>query len=352
VGLFLLGAEQVAADQAGVVHSGFVYTKAPFAQCHASTIVETPSGLVAAWFAGTREGHTDVGVWLARHLNGHWTAPIEVANGVEPAGKRYPCWNPVLFAPQRGPLMLFYKVGPSPRTWWGMLITSRDNGKSWSNPQRLPDGVLGPIKNKPIQLRDGAILCGSSKESNSWEIFMHRTADLGKTWTSVGPLNDREQFSAIQPTVLSYSDSRLQILCRSRQNRLTQCWSNDGGKSWNKMTATSLPNPNAGADGVTLADGRQLLVYNHTIRGGSSPRGREMLNVSMSSDGNLWQAALILENSSGEFSYPAVIQTSDGWVHTTYTWRRQRVKHIVIDPKKLVLRDIDDDKWPLQNDSR
>ncbi len=101
------------------------------------------------------------------------------------------------------------------------------------------------------------------------------------------------------------------------------------------MTATELPNPDAGLDGVTLSDGRQLLVYNHTVRSGPHPRGREMLNVAVSRDGKAWRRVLELEHSAGEYSYPAVIQTSDGMVHTTYTWKRLRVKHVVIDPARL-----------------
>ena len=112
------------------------------------------------------------------------------------------------------------------------------------------------------------------------------------------------------------------------------------------MTATSLPNPNAGADGVTLSDGRHLLVYNHTTRRSSRPRGREMLNVAVSSDGKEWQAALALENQRGEHSYPAVIQTADGLVHITYTYHRRRVKHVVLDPAKLKLTPIKQGKWP------
>ncbi len=99
----------------------FVFETAPFASAHASTIVETREGLVTAWFAGTREGAADVGIWLSRHVAGRWTPPIEVATGTQPDGMRYPCWNPVLFEVPRNGLMLFYKVGPSPQRWWGLV---------------------------------------------------------------------------------------------------------------------------------------------------------------------------------------------------------------------------------------
>src|ERR687897_348525 len=119
----------------------FVFTDAPFPSAHASTIVETPTGLIAAWFGGTREKHPDVGIWFARHEQSGWTKPEEVANGVQDATTRHPCWNPVLFQMPSGPLLLFYKVGPSPSSWWGMLIRSTDGGQSWSKPEKLPDEI-------------------------------------------------------------------------------------------------------------------------------------------------------------------------------------------------------------------
>src|ERR1700750_2506401 len=109
----LWAAHGVAAEnQSAIVKSEFIFETAPFPQCHASTIAETKAGLVAAWFGGTHERHPDVGIWLSPNTNGHWTAPIEVANGVQSPTNRFPCWNPVLFQRPNGELLLFYKVGP------------------------------------------------------------------------------------------------------------------------------------------------------------------------------------------------------------------------------------------------
>src|SRR5260370_275908 len=148
IALSLCLAAARAADS-GVILSEFIFEKAPFPSCHASTLVETKSGLVVAWFGGKREKDPSVGIWLSRHLDGKWTEPVEVANGEQPGRDRLPCWNPVLFRPKDGPLLLFYKVGPSPSKWWGMVRTSDDDGKTWSDARRLPDGIIGPVKKKP-----------------------------------------------------------------------------------------------------------------------------------------------------------------------------------------------------------
>lgn len=327
--------------QGALLSSGFIYPleNRPTPQCHASTIVETKTGLVAAWFAGTREKHNDVGIRVSRLVKGRWTVPMEVATGAEGEDKDYPCWNPVLFQPKTGPLMLFYKVGPTPSTWWGVLLTSKDGGKTWGNRRKLGKGplghLLGPVKNKPVQLADGTILCPSSTEHDGWRVHFEITRDLGKTWQVIGPINDGKEFGAIQPSVLFHKNGDLQVMCRSRQRVVTTSRSKDGGKTWSPMAASPLPNPNAGTDAVTLADGRQLIVYNHTVRGIIFPANRTMLNVAVSADGKNWKPVLTLERAPGEYSYPAVIQTADGKVHITYTWQRKTVKHAVLDPAKL-----------------
>lgn len=339
--------------QPGVVKAQFLYERAPFPSCHASTIAETRDCFVAAFFGGTDEGNKDVGIWVCTKKKGGegWSAPVEVADGVQfsqiPGGqlKRHPCWNPVLYQAGDGPLLLFYKVGPKPSSWWGMLTTSDDQGRTWTQPRRLPEGIIGPVRAKPIKLPDGSLLCGSSTEHEGWRVHMEITPDLGKTWSRTEALNDGKDFPVIQPTILTYPDGKIQILCRSR-GILRQSWSEDGGRTWSPLVPSVLPNPSAGIDAVTLADGRQLLVYNH------STSSRAQLNVAVSTDGENWKAALKLEDDTtiggrkAYGAYPAAIQASDGLVHVTYTWRRERINYVVIDPTKLVLRDMHEGEWP------
>jgi predicted neuraminidase len=166
-------------------------------------------------------------------------------------------------------------------------------------------------------------------------VHFELTRDLGQTWQVIGPINDGQKFDAIQPSILFYRGGKMQILCRTQQGVISQSWSDDQGITWSEMSATSLPNPNSGTDAVTLEDGRQLLVYNHTLRKGDFPSGRNLINVAVSSNGTDWDQVLTLEKAKGEFSYPAVIQASDGMVHITYTYMRQTIKHIVVDPEKL-----------------
>jgi predicted neuraminidase len=312
----------------------FIFESAPFASAHASTIVETPAGLVAAWFGGTREGANDVGIWMSRRLGGKWSPPVEVATGVQADGSRFPTWNPVLFELRKGELTLFYKVGPNPRAWWGMVRTSSDEGRTWSAARRLPDGILGPIKNKPVRLPDGTIISPSSTETpdtpSTWRVHFERTRDSGASWSvSRPPAAASNPIDAIQPSVLTHAGGKLQAVGRTRAGRVFETWSEDGGQTWTPMTLAELPNPSAGTDAVTLKDGRHVLVYNHT------PKGRTPLNVAVSRDGKKWDVAHVLESEPGEYSYPAVIQTADGFLHVTYTWRRERIKHVVLDPAKL-----------------
>jgi len=331
-------------DSDAILLSETINDHAPYRSSHASTIVETAQHhLVAAWFGGTAERNPDVGIWLARRAQRGWEPAAEVATGIQPDGKRYPTWNPVLFQAPSGLLFLFYKVGPSTSEWWGVVKTSRDEGRTWSDARRLPDGILGPIKDKPVALRDGTWLAGSSEEGGpqGWRVHFERSRDEGRTWEQIGPIAKGAGFDAIQPTILFPPGGQLEALCRTKQGVIAMTWSSDDGSTWTPLAAAPLPNPNSGIDAVTLADGRLLVVYNHAGHEPGHANGpRYPLDVAISRDGLKWEHVLVLEDEPRRdgYAYPAVIQTSDRLVHVTYTWDRTTIKHIVMDPAKLRAR--------------
>jgi predicted neuraminidase len=331
-----------------IVKQEFIYEEAPFPSCHASTIVETADGLLCAWFGGTDEGNKDVGIWLSRCDKDSWTRPALAVDGVQSDGSRHPCWNPVLVAepaeagtPTRE-VTLYFKVGPSPSKWWGERIQSNDGGRNWCKREKLPESYLGPVKNKPLRLADGTLICGSSTEHDGWRLHFELYDKEGKPLARVEPQDNRAAPQAIQPALLKLKDDTIVALCRPRmRGGLVETRSSDGGQTWSQGKLIQLPNPGSGIDAVTLADGRHLVVYNHTTS------GRSPLNVAIAEDDNLaWQAAVELENTPGEYSYPAIIQTADRLLHVTYTWKRQKMRHVVLDPAKLKGVAFADGRWP------
>ncbi len=329
---------------AGFVGEDFVFTKASFPECHASTLCETPRGVLVAWFGGTEEKAKDVGIWTSELKTGstEWSTPKEWADGVQYGGHRHPCWNPVLYqTPNAGPTLLFFKVGPSPDAWWGELMISRDHGATFGERRRLPEGIDGPVRCKPILIDDGkTLLCGSSTEHDGWRVHFEKISltdgEPSGVWKRVGPIHEASTFNAIQPTFVEHPDGKLQVLCRTKEGVISTSHSDDGGDSWSPMVATPLPNPNSGVDVVTLKDGRHLLIYNHLGTGKTGWGRRGLLNLAISKDGIEWHKIGILEQEEkAEFSYPAMIQAEDGRVHLTYTWKRKRIKRVVVDPVKF-----------------
>jgi predicted neuraminidase len=325
--LFLLSC--TGARAAGeVLKREFIFERGPVPTNHAPTIVETTEGVLEAWFGGPGARDPLNSIYSARYDGTNWSKPARILEGGT-GNARFQCWNPVLFQPSRGPLLLFYKVGPSPEEWWGLLAMSTNAGRSWTSPKRLPDGFIGPVRNKPIELSDGSLLCGASVEQGGWRVHMERASNSGERWEKTGPLNDPAEIAAIQPTILRHENSNVQILCRTKQGFIAEAWSKDAGKSWGALTLTKLQNPNGAIDAVRLKDGRFLLVSN------ASATERNVLNLAVSNDGRQWTPELVLEEGSGEFSYPAIIQARDSLVHVTYSWNRRRIRHVVIDPTRL-----------------
>ncbi|EBP0603159.1 hypothetical protein KS14_23145, partial [Salmonella enterica] len=241
-------------------------------QCHASTLVRLPCGtLVAAWFAGLREGSEDTAIWLSRYEHNIWTTPQRVA-----AREGEAHWNPVLFYPS-DKLWLFYKVGSDVHVWKTWFITSSDRGFTWSTPAPLVnDDILprGPVKNKLLLASNGAwIAPGSIESPERWRAFVDRSSDEGKHWNiSFVPLEPDNAISGtnvalwdgikkgvlwecclenllrwdgvIQPTLWESSPGHIHMLLRSTRGAIFRSDSIDYGATWSVARATSLPNNN------------------------------------------------------------------------------------------------------------
>ena len=326
-----------------------IFEKAPFEQCHASTLALLPSGdIVAAWFGGTREGADDVAIWAAIRSEEKWSEPFEVArhSGV-------PTWNPVLFLPETDRLFaegieegrrvaeddgvptlyLFYRVGKRITEWTSFVMESRDGGRTWSEPKPLPEGLLGPIKNKAIRLSDGTWLAPSSIETeDEWYCRIERSVDGGRTWTASAKISlPGHPKGLIQPTLWESAPGCVHALMRSRGvGRICRTDSEDGGKTWCTPYMTDLPNNNSGIDLAVLAlspgdpgygSGTPVLALAHN----PVEAGRTPLVISLSYDNGLtWPDQYVLEDAPGEYSYPAIIPTADG-VAFTYTYNRKSI---------------------------
>jgi predicted neuraminidase len=312
------------ANHPSIIFEEFVFIDPPFASCHASTLTETKKGdILCAYFAGSEEGADDVKIWMSRKSKKAWSLPVVVAE------EKRPCWNPVLYTMPSGDILLFYKAGAQPQVWSGFMKRSIDGGKTWQNSLDLPAGIVGPAKNRPLLLDNETLLCGSSTESwRRWGCWIDMTSDMGHTWEKSSPINvDTQLFGIIQPALV-FSEDKIRLFARSHQiGYICTAESSDKGVTWSSVSPTNLPNPNSAIDAINLADGRIILVYNHSME------NRYPLNVALSSDGGkTWEMKLVLEAEPGEFSYPCVIQTKDQLIHISFTWNKKNIKHVVLDP--------------------
>lgn len=308
----------------------FIFEKPPTPGCHASTIVELDkTNLMAAWFAGKDEGAKDVQIWHARFDGTTWSKPEVLAT--EPG---QPCWNPVLFRTAKGKLLLWYKAGPTPQTWTGYLRTSADDGKTWSKPAMLPAGFYGPVRAKPIQLKNGTILAGTSVETyRNWTPYVDRSTDDGVTWTRSSPFPTKDSFAQIQPTLYTRGDKQdiVVALMRSKDPlKICEASSTDSGVTFGPAVPTTLFNPSSGIDVVQTGDKELFLIYNPT------GMARTPISLARSTDGGLtWKKIQDLETATGEYSYPAMIASSRGTLEITYTWNRTHIMHHSLELEKL-----------------
>ena len=345
-----------------------VFNEAPFTSCHASTIAETDDGdLVVACFGGSYEGCEDVCIWVSRKPKNanEWTAPVIAADGVLNDTVRKACYNPVLQQMPNGELWLFFKIGSCVADWTGWLTKSLDGGKTWSAREPLPEGFLGPTKNKPLLLGD-RLLCPSSTEKDGWRIHFEILDLNTNQWHKIGPVKGAkalttmdkgkrhaspQEIMCIQPALLPLPDGSIKALCRTKNGLIATTTSHDGGETWSEVTLADLPNNNSGIDAVALNDGNFILVYNPvTVKPGQETGPRSPLAIAVSDDAEHWH--IILEGNEstapqGELSYPSVIQGSNGHLYMCYTWLRQCIAVEEIALKKSLVK-LTNNGWSIE----
>ena len=337
--------EKLPMRDSSIVTDEFLYTKATFPECHSATIAETTKGdLVATYFGGTKERNPDVCIWVSRKVKGskEWTKPQMVADGIINDTLRKACWNPVVYQIPQGDLVIYFKIGSKVSDWSGWMVRSKDGGKTWSKREPLQKDFLGPVKNKPVMSR-GRLIAPSSIESNGWRLYFEYSDDMGKTWQRTDyveadsiTIEGKKKLKdlAIQPSIILLKDGRLAALARTRSEHIGITYSEDNGKTWSKLKLIDTPNNNSGLDAVTLSDGNHVLICNDKPIPNGIKNGKGLrtpLSLMSSSDGESWHHWMTLEDSPiSQYSYPSIIQTSDGHIHCIYTWRRQRIKHVEV----------------------
>jgi predicted neuraminidase len=295
---------------------------------HCSTMTETAGGdLLASWYGGSYESSDDQAIFLSRHnrTSRQWSKPrVLVRSPGKPPG------NAVLFTDDRNRVWLVWgrMDGEQPMlrgTGWDACRlfsrTSDDNGITWTEDKPFFHGTLGWLpRNLTIKLRDGSLVLPLSDERNGGGVdlsFFLSSRDEGKTWTKSGIMRGGEQ-----PTFIERNDGSLLAYLRVRPN-IVASESNDGGRTWTEPKPTKWKNPDAGISMRKLANGHVLLVFNN------QDDSRTPLHIARSTDdGRTWSEPLKLESNPGEYSYPSVLQTSDGMIHIIYTFRRYSIKHI------------------------
>lgn len=301
----------------------------PTPECHASTIIKLDNGdLIAAWFAGEKEGKNDVMIWGSRCVNGVWSKPE-----VRTPEAGIPHWNPVLFKKRNGEIVLFYKLGYRISDWKTMTTVTKDGGLTWSAPAEMVPGDVsggrGPVKNKAVRLSNGRVLAPGSVERGPWRSFIDMTND-GRSWPKKEiPVtgNEPEKINMIQPAIWEYPKGHVHVMMRTNQCRIFRSDSDDYGNTWCPAYPINMPSNNSGIDCVITENNTLILICNPVP---SEWGKRSPLSVFTSEDnGETFEKQLDLEHEEGEFSYPAVI-TDGHRLHITYTWNRKKIVYCEI----------------------
>ena len=321
-------------------YSTYAIDKLPCSMCHASAVLPvTEDRLLCAFFGGSYEGEADVGIYLCILMNGVYTKHsfIKVKNEAH--------WNPVLFSLEDGRIALFFKVGNIIAQWSTYICYSSDGGESWSEPVLLVEGDIGgrgPVRNPPIRLKSGRILCPASSEQGEWHSFVDISDDNLKTLEKSADIYASRELSTSGKSVLekkiavseqSYEGQGIiqpalwedalgvHMLLRSTFGRVLRADSVNEGQSWCKPYAVNMPNNNSGIAAVYY-EGTLFLACN-PVEGNWGER--TPMTLFTSENGTDFTEAVVLETQKAEFSYPCLSVFKNS-LYISYTSKRTNIR--------------------------
>ena len=308
---------------------------------HAGTITQLDDGrLLAAWFAGTREGASDVEIVMSSLAPGDadWSTPTSIATREQTAEElnRYiaKLGNPILFADSRGRVWLFY-VTVSMGGWSGSSISlkySDDNGATWSSAERL---VTSPflnistlVKGCPIECESGHLLLPVYHE------FVRKFGEamiINPDGHLVSKIRLTAEQGAIQPWIVPIDSRGSMAFYRQSEYHQKQVLMNHLNDVFNSncgpVKLADVPNPDAAIAVIRRENGEYLMACNPV------EVGRHRLSLATSQDGLNWKIIRDVEASDppAEYSYPYLIQTARGEYHLVYTWNRTKIRYLAFD---------------------
>ncbi len=307
-----------------------------FNECHASTLLKLDDGsILAAWFAGTREGNDDVRIFYAKKCGENWSEPKLLETDCS-----LPHWNPVLHLKNDGTIRLFFKTGKKISHWITQYCDSYDGGETWTTAEILVkddnSGGRGPVKNKCIRTTDGLLLAPASTEltKQHWRCFIDVSEDDGITWSKqkyiVRPKTmPTGLVNMIQPTLWEDENKIIHALMRSDKGFVYRALSKDGGRKWSKAEKTDIPNNNSGIDCVRASDGNIYLVCN-PVSENWGERSPLVIMKSVDNGKSFSVFATLEDRQGGEFSYPAII-ARENKLHITYTYDRKNIVYCILE---------------------
>lgn len=308
---------------------------------HAGTITRLHDGrLLAAWFAGTREGASDVHILMSSLTPGtsEWSTPTAIATREQTTDElnRYisKLGNPILFADSRKRVWLFY-VTVSMGGWSGSSITlkySDDDGATWRAAERL---ITSPflnistlVKGCPVECESGHLLLPVYHE------FIRKFGEaivISPEGRLVSKIRLTADQGAIQPWIVPIDQHASLAFYRQSGrrekrvlvNHLKDVLSSDCGS----VEFCDLPNPDAAIAAVRRVNGDYLMVCNPV------ESGRHRLSLATSKDGLNWKIIRDVEagDQLAEYSYPYLIQGAIGEYHLVYTWNRTKIRYLAFD---------------------